>query len=86
MALKDDVQAILDRGVGAGDVVGAVAQVVTADGVLVAAASGSRSADADAEPMTLDTVCWIASMTKPITGTAAMHLYEEIETITYNSL
>ncbi len=78
MALQDDVQAILDRGVGAGDVVGAAAQVVTGDGLLAAAAAGERSADAaaGAGPMTLDTVCWIASMTKAITGAAAMQLVE----------
>ena len=76
--LQDDVQAILDRGVGAGDVVGAAAQVVTGDGLLAAAAAGERSADAaaGAGSMTLDTVCWIASMTKAITGTAAMQLVE----------
>ena len=81
MALQDDVQAILDRGANDGDVVGAVAQVVTADGVLAAAAAGQRSADAGAGagPMTLDTVCWIASMTKAITGTAAMQLVERGE-------
>ena len=79
MALQDDVQAILDRGVSDGDVVGAVAQVVTGGGVLAAAAAGQRSADADAGagPMTLDTVCWIASMTKAITGTAAMQQVEQ---------
>ncbi len=78
MALQDEVQAILDRGVGAGDVVGAAAQVVTGDGLLAAAAAGERSADAaaGAGSMTLDTVCWIASMTKAITGTAAMQLVE----------
>ena len=74
MALQTDVQAILDRGVGAGDVVGAAAQVVTGDGLLAAAAAGERSAGAS--PMTLDTICWIASMTKAITGTAAMQLVE----------
>ena len=81
MALQQEVQAILDRGAGDGDVVGAVAQVVTGDGVLAAAAAGERSADADAGagPMTLDTVCWIASMTKAITGTAAMQLVERGE-------
>ena len=81
MALQQEVQAILDRGAGDGDVVGAVAQVVTSDGVLAAAAAGERSADAaaDAGPMTLDTVCWIASMTKVITGTAAMQLVERGE-------
>lgn len=78
MALQADVEAILDRGVSAGDVVGAVAEVVTVDGVLAAAAAGQRSADAaaGAGPMTLDTVCRIASMTKPITSTAAMQLVE----------
>ena len=81
MALQGDVRAVLDRGVSDGDVVGAVAQVVTVDGVLAAAAAGERSADAQAGagPMTLDTVCWIASMTKAITGAAAMHLVERGE-------
>ena len=79
MALQDDVQTILERGVSDGDVVGAVAQVVTGDGTLAAAAAGKRSADPDAGAgaMTLDTVCWIASMTKAITGTAAMQLVEQ---------
>ena len=79
MALQDDVQTILERGVSDGDVVGAVAQVVTGDGTLAAAAAGQRSADPDAGAgaMTLDTVCWIASMTKAITGTAAMQLVEQ---------
>ena len=79
MALQDDVQAILDRGVSDGDVVGAVAQVVTGDGTVAAAAAGQRSADpeAGAGEMTIDTVCWIASMTKAITGTAAMQLVEQ---------
>ena len=45
MAMQGDVQAILDRGVSAGDVVGAVAQVVTGDGLLAAATAGERSAD-----------------------------------------
>ena len=60
---------------------GAAAQVATGDGLLAAAAAGERSADAAASagPMTLDTVCWIASMTKAITGTAAMHLVERGE-------
>ena len=78
MALQDEVRAVLDRGVSDGDVVGAVAQVVAGDGLLAAAAAGDRSADAAAGygPMTLDTVCWIASMTKAITGAAAMQLVE----------
>ncbi len=80
MTLQTDVQDILDRGVSAGDVVGAAAQVVTGDGLLAAAAAGDRSAaPADGAPMTLDTVCWIASMTKAITGAAAMQLVERGE-------
>ena len=79
MALQDDVQAILDRGAGVGDVVGAAAQVVAGDDILAAAAAGERSAEPGAGPMTLDTVCWIASMTKAITGTAAMQLVERGE-------
>ena len=81
MALQQDVQAILDRGVSNGDVAGAAAQVVTRDGLLAAAAAGVRSADAAAHagPMTLDTVCWIASMTKAVTGAAAMQLVERGE-------
>lgn len=81
MALQEDVQAILDRGVSNGDVAGAAAQIVTRDGILAAAAAGVRSADAAARagPMTLDTVCWIASMTKAVTGTAAMQLVERGE-------
>ena len=76
--LWTEVQDILERGVSVGDVAGAAAQVVTGDGLLAAAAAGRRSA-ATAEPMRLDTVCWIASMTKAITGAAAMQLVERGE-------
>ena len=49
--------------------------------VLAAAAAGDRSADAaaGAGPMTLDTVCRVASMLKAITSTAAMQLVERGE-------
>ena len=77
MTLQDAVQAILDGGVTRGDVAGATAQIVSADGVLCAAAAGVRSlADPDAGAMTTGTVCWIASMTKAVTGAAAMQLVE----------
>ena len=81
MTLQAEIQAILDRGASAGDVVGAAAKIVTGDQILAAAAAGERSADAKAGsgPMTLDTVGWIASMTKAITGTAAMQLVERGE-------
>ena len=80
MDLTEGVQAILDRGVGDGDVAGAIAQIVTAGDVLCSAAAGVRSVDDDAAgSMTTDTVCWIASMSKAVTGAAAMQLVERGE-------
>ena len=80
MALTEGVQAILDGGVGDGDVAGATAQIVTAGDVLCSAAAGVRSVDDDvAGSMTTDTVCWIASMSKAVTGAAAMQLVERGE-------
>ena len=80
MDLTGGVQAILDRGVGDGDVAGATAQIVTAGDVLCSAAAGVRSVDDDAAgSMTTDTVCWIASMSKAVTGAAAMQLVERGE-------
>ena len=76
MALADTVQGILDRGVADGDVVGAVARIVGPDGEICSGAAGTRGADSDVA-MTNDTVCWIASMTKALTGTAAMQLVEQ---------
>ena len=80
MALTEGVQAILDGGVDDGDVAGATAQIVTAGDVLCSAAAGVRSVDDDAAgSMTTDTVCWIASMSKAVTGAAAMQLVERGE-------
>ncbi|WP_428120628.1 serine hydrolase domain-containing protein [Candidatus Poriferisodalis sp.] len=76
MALADTVQGILDRGVDDGDVVGAVAKIVGPDGEICSGTAGTRGADSDVA-MTNDTVCWIASMTKALTGTAAMQLVEQ---------
>ncbi len=77
MILQKQVQAILEGGVRLGDVAGATAQVVTPDGVLAAAAAGARAIDDPAAgTMTTDTVCWIASMSKAVTGVAAMQLVE----------
>ncbi|WP_419841086.1 serine hydrolase domain-containing protein [Candidatus Poriferisodalis sp.] len=76
MTLADTAQGILDRGVADGDVVGAVASVIGPDGVICSAAAGTRGAGSDIA-MSSDTVCWIASMTKAITGTAAMQLVEQ---------
>ena len=55
---------------------GIVAAAATDKGSLYEGAFGKRDVGKDA-PMTLDTVVWIASMTKAITATAAMQLVEK---------
>lgn len=54
---------------------GVVAVAATDKGILYEGAFGKRELGKEA-PMTLDTVVWIASMTKAITATAAMQLIE----------
>jgi len=54
---------------------GIVAMAATDKGMLYEGAFGKRELGRDA-PMSLDTVVWIASMTKAITATAAMQLVE----------
>jgi methyl acetate hydrolase len=60
----------------AGGVPGVVAMAADADGPIYQAAHGVRDVTTGAE-MTLDTVGWIASMTKPVTSVAAMQLVEQ---------
>jgi methyl acetate hydrolase len=55
---------------------GIVAVAATPRGRVYEGAFGTREMGADA-PMTLDTIVWIASMTKAITATAAMQLVEK---------
>jgi methyl acetate hydrolase len=55
---------------------GVVAMAATDDGVLYQGAFGSRNL-AGGSNMTLDSVFWIASMTKAITSTAALQLVEQ---------
>jgi methyl acetate hydrolase len=55
---------------------GIVAMAATDKGVVYEGAFGKRELGKEA-PMTLDTVVWIASMTKAITATAAMQLVEQ---------
>jgi len=58
-----------------GDVPGVAAAAATSDGVIFEGAYGKRNL-ATGAPMTTDTVVWIASMTKAITGAAAMQQVE----------
>ncbi|MDH4362479.1 MAG: beta-lactamase family protein [Acidimicrobiia bacterium] len=75
MGVPDQIQEILERGVANGDVIGANAAVVGPDGVTASGAAGLRSSQNGAA-MATDTVCWIASMTKAVTGLAAMQQVE----------
>ncbi|HUN94149.1 MAG TPA: serine hydrolase domain-containing protein [Burkholderiaceae bacterium] len=75
MSLKQTVDAILSRATDAGDVPGVVAIATDRNGTLYEGAFGKRVVGQPA-PMTLDTVAWIASMTKAITSSAAMQLVE----------
>jgi CubicO group peptidase (beta-lactamase class C family) len=74
--LKDNADALLGNAVEAGDVPGVIATATNRDGTLYEGAFGQRVLGQDG-PMTLDTVVWIASMTKALTGTAAMQLVEQ---------
>ncbi|MGD9752640.1 MAG: serine hydrolase domain-containing protein [Acidimicrobiia bacterium] len=75
-ALTDRIDALLAASVAAAEVPGVIAAAATADEVLYEGAAGMRQAGGT-DAMTTDTVVWIASMTKAVTGTAAMQLVEQ---------
>jgi methyl acetate hydrolase len=74
LTLTED--ALLKAAVQAGDVPGVVAAVTTSDKMLYEGAFGERVLG-QGTPMSMDTVMWLASMTKPIVGAAAMQLVEQ---------
>lgn len=74
-SLKQQVDALLKRATDAGDVPGVVAMAAEGDSTIYEGAFGTRRLGA-VRPMAIDTVAWIASMTKPVTSTAAMQLVE----------
>src|SRR5215472_14899885 len=76
MAIKTEADAMLERAVDAGEVPGVVALAADGDGVVYQGAFGKRDL-AKGPDMTLDTVFWIASMTKAVTSAAAMQLVEQ---------
>jgi CubicO group peptidase (beta-lactamase class C family) len=75
MANLKSVDTIFQQAVEAKTMPGIVAMAATDTRVLYEGAFGRRELGKDAA-MTLDTVVWIASMTKAITATAAMQLVE----------
>jgi len=76
MAIKTEADAMLERAVDAGEVPGVVALAADGDGVVYQGAFGKREIAKEPD-MTLDTVFWIASMTKAVTSVAAMQLVEQ---------
>jgi len=74
--LKSNADALLQGAADAGDVPGVVAVAVNREGVIYEGGFGLRNVNQPVA-MTPDTVVWIASMTKAITGTAAMQLVEQ---------
>jgi methyl acetate hydrolase len=76
MSLRGTIDTVLEDGVATGCVAGVAAAVTDRDGGLYEAGFGERSRG-EGMAMTPDTVGWVASMTKPVTGAAAMQLVEQ---------
>lgn len=74
--INSNLDEVLEAGIAAGAAPGAVAIVVNRDGTLWEGAAGERAAGSGVQ-MTTDTVGAIFSMTKAITGAAAMQLVEQ---------
>ena len=76
MGILKSIDETLARAVAVGEVPGVVAVAANGRHVLYESAFGKRGVDQSAE-MTLDTVFWLASMTKALVATAAMQLVEQ---------
>lgn len=74
--MQKSIDKLLRSAIEAGDAPGIVATVARADEVIYADAFGQRQLGGDA-PMQLDSVLYIASMTKAVTTAAAMQLVEQ---------
>jgi CubicO group peptidase (beta-lactamase class C family) len=70
------IDAALKQGVSSGQLPGVVAVAATDKGTIYQGAFGKRTVGQD-QDMTVDSVFWIASMTKAVTGTAAMQMVEQ---------
>jgi methyl acetate hydrolase len=76
MGLATDLDQILSNAVDVGDVPGVIALVACDAGVIYEGAFGVRELGKPAR-MSLDTVVWLASMTKLVTCVAAMQVVEQ---------
>jgi methyl acetate hydrolase len=76
MAGLSSISSLLKRATDSGDVPGVAVAVANGNDILFEGAAGTRDRDSGA-PMGVDTVVRIASMTKAVTGAAAMQLVEQ---------
>jgi methyl acetate hydrolase len=76
MAVRTAMDDALEQAITSGAIPGLVAMAADANGVVYEGAFGKREVGGDVD-MTLDTVFWIASMTKAITSVSAMQLVEK---------
>src|SRR5579872_32587 len=71
-----EIAKILKESAASGDIPGVAAALATREGPIFAGAYGARDL-ATGAPMQVDSVVWIASLTKAITGACAMQLVEQ---------
>ncbi|MBN8910006.1 MAG: beta-lactamase family protein, partial [Rhodospirillales bacterium] len=76
MSDRAAIDRLLSDPTAKGEIAGVVAVAGTASGEIYAGAAGRRDLSKP-EPMTVDTVFWIASMTKAIVSAAAMQMVEQ---------
>lgn len=74
--LKAALGSFMEEAVASGELVGVATEVGGKDGVLSKGAAGFADL-ATKRPMKADSVAWIASMSKPVTGVAVMMMVEE---------
>lgn len=70
------IGAAMEEAIAKNEIAGAVTVVLTKDKIVHLESNGFADVAAK-RPMTPDSVCWIASMTKPITGIAILMLQDE---------
>src|SRR5271154_763907 len=70
------IDQVLQQRTDAREIPGVVAVAATGDNVIYQGAYGKRDLSKD-DPMTLDSVFWIASMTKAVTAAAGMQMVEQ---------
>lgn len=75
-SLHDRISKVMQEFVDQKEIAGAVTIVASRDSILDTTVVGKSSIE-ESKPMQADSIFWIASMTKPITGVAVMMLEEE---------